>query len=271
MYEGFYNLNRKPFQKTPDPEFLFMSNSHREALARLKYGVEEREIVVITGDVGCGKTTLSRALMDSLDERYKVIALVGPLFVPGELLRLVAMKLGIDEPSPYRTELYDQIGTLFFEYYQKGECPVILVDEAQLIPGKEGLDELRLLTNVQLDDMNLFSLVMLGQPELKARLLSGYNEPFRQRVGIQYHIDPLKFNEVYRYISFRLEKAGRTEELFTDDAIEHIYKFSGGVPRKINNIASNALLEGFGKEAQLIGKDIIIDVARDFGLVAWQS
>lgn len=271
MYESFYKLSSKPFRKTPDPEFLFLSSGHREALARLQYGVEEREVVLITGDVGCGKTTLSRSLMDSLDDSYKVIVLVGPLFVPGELLYLLAKRLEIPEPSRYRTELMEEIGTKLYEYYQRGVCPVIIVDEAQLIPGKEGFDELRLLTNIQLDDTNLFSLVLLGQPELRTRLLSGYNEPFRQRIGVQFHINPLSFDEVKEYLKFRLEKAGRTDTLFTEEALRELFRFSGGVPRKINNMAANALLEGYGKGVEIIDSDIIIDVAKDFGLIGWQG
>jgi type II secretory pathway predicted ATPase ExeA len=267
MYKDFYNLKLKPFQKTPDPQFLFLSHAHKEALARLCYGVEEREVVLLTGDVGCGKTTLSRALMDSLDDSFMVIVMVGPLFVPGELLKLLAHRIGVEEPATYRTELMEQIGTRFFEFYERGICPVLIIDEAQLIPGREGLDELRLLTNLQLDDANMFSLVLLGQPELRSRLMTGYNEPFRQRIGVQYHISPLSIDEVREYIAFRMNKAGRETPLFTEDAVEELFRFSGGVPRKINNLASNALLEGFGKEAHMIDKDIILNVAKDFGLV----
>ncbi len=227
--------------------------------------------MLVTGEVGCGKTTVSRRLMDSLGEEYLVIVMVGPLFVPGELLRLLAQRIGVDDPSPYRTELMEQVGTSFFEHYQRGICPVLIVDEAQLIPGKEGLDELRLLTNIQLDDANLFSLVLLGQPELRSRLHSGYNEPFRQRIGVQYHINPLGMEEVHEYINFRLTKAGREGPLFTVPAIEELYRLSGGVPRKINNLASNALLEGFGRDAAVIDAEIVLEVAKDFGLVGWQS
>ena len=269
MYRDFYRLRAKPFSKTPDPEFIYFSDHHREALARLRYGVEEREIVVLTGEVGCGKTTLSRRLMDDLDERYFVIALVAPLFVQGELLRLFANRLGVEEPSEFRTELMEQIGTHLFDYYQRGVCPVLIIDEAQIIPGKDCLDELRLLTNLQLDDSNMFSLVLLGQPELRSRLLSGYFEAFRQRIGVQYHLNPLDLHEVVEYMTFRLSMAGRDDPLFTDEAVEDIFRFSGGIPRRINNLAAGSLLAGFGMEAAMIGPDIVIDVARDFGLDRW--
>ncbi|MCK4739127.1 MAG: AAA family ATPase [Deltaproteobacteria bacterium] len=267
MFESFYGLEKNPFKKTPDPSFLYYSKGHKEAYARLHYAVEEREIILLTGEVGCGKTTLSRALMDALDETYIPIVMVGPLFGPGELLTHLAHRLNVTEPSLLRIELMEQIGSKFFELYQEGLCPVIIIDEAQLIPGREGLDELRLLTNLQLDDENLFSLVLLGQPELRERLLSGYNEAFRQRIGVQYHLGVLNYEEVREYLRFRLTKAGREEPLFTEPAMEELHRFSNGVPRKINNLASSALLEGFGRGAVFIDRDIILSVAKDYGLI----
>lgn len=267
MYEQFYGFNAKPFSKTPDPRFLYLSREHREALARLQYGVEERETVLLTGEVGCGKTTLSRCLMDLLDSSYLPIVIVNPVLVPGELLRFFARKLGVEQPGELKTELMEQIGERLFELYRRRICPVLMIDEAQLMPERESLDDLRLLTNLQLDDANMFSLVLLGQPELRGRLLSGYFEPLRQRIGVQYHLNPLKFDGVVEYMDFRLRTVGRNEPLFTGGAQKEIYRFSGGIPRKINNIAAGALLEGFGRESQLIDANIILNVAKDFGLI----
>ncbi len=267
MYEQFYGFNVKPFSKTPDPRFLYLSREHREALARLQYGVEERETVLLTGEVGCGKTTLSRCLMDSLDSSYLPVVILNPVLAPGELLRFFAQRLGIEQPSGFKTDLMEQIGERLFELYRRRTCPVLIIDEAQLLPGRECLDDLRLLTNLQLDDANMFSLILLGQPELRSRLLSGYFEPLRQRIGVQYHLNPLKFEGLVEYIDFRLKTAGRTEPLFTEDAQKEIYRFSGGIPRKINNLAASAILEGFGREALVIDGDVILDVAKDFGLI----
>lgn len=267
MYEGFYGFKVKPFSKTPDPRFFYLSSGHREALARLQYGVEEREMVLLTGDVGCGKTTLSRCLLDLLDGSYLPIVIVNPVLAPGELLRFFAVRLGIEQISEFKTDLMGQIGDRLFELYQRRICPVLIIDEAQLIPGKECLDELRLLTNIQLDDANLFSLVLLGQPELRTRILSGYYEPLRQRIGVQYHLTSLKFEELLEYIDFRLKTAGRNEPLFSMGAMEEIFRFSGGVPRKINNLSASAILEGFSRDARIIDGEVIIDVARDFGLI----
>jgi len=267
MYKRFYGFSVNPFSKTPDPGFLYLSRGHKEALARLQYGVEERETVLLTGDVGCGKTTLSRSLLDSLDGSYLPVVIVNPVVAPGELLKFFALRLGVERPGDLKTELMEQIGERLFELYQRRICPVLIIDEAQLIPGKESLDDIRMLTNIQLDDANLFSLVLLGQPEFRTRLLSGYYEPLRQRIGVQYHLGPLQFEDMLEYMDFRLKTAGRNDPLFTPSAMEEIYRFSSGVPRRINNLASSAILEGFSRDAGTIDGDVIINVAKDFGLI----
>lgn len=267
MYEEFYGLEERPFRKTPDPRFLYMSKEHSEALARMQYGVEERELVLITGDIGTGKTTLSRALIDSLDEQFKPVLIVNPRLSPTQFLKLLAKRLGVERPSYFKADLVDEISDLLFRNFENNICPVIVIDEAQLIPGKGTFDEIRLLTNCQLDDQNLFSLVLIGQPELRKRLARKHYEPLLQRISIMYNLKPLDREGTVRYIAHRLSVAGREEPLFTDEAIEEIFKYSGGIPRKINNLASNALLEGFGKEKDSIDKDVIYDVACDMQLV----
>jgi type II secretory pathway predicted ATPase ExeA len=144
-----------------------------------------------------------------------------------------------------------------YRYHGEGRCPVIVIDEAQLIPDREVFDEIRLLTNYQLDDRNLISFIIMGQPELRKRLAHSVYEPLRQRVAIQYHLKPLDVEETLEYIDFRLEIAGGMPGLFTPDAVQMIYDLSGGVPRRINIIATNALLVGFGKDSALIDGAII--------------
>lgn len=268
MYEDFYGLADRPFSKTPDPRFLFLSRTHREALARLVHAVEERDLILLTGDIGCGKTTLSRALMDELGEEYKVILLINPRLTPIEFLRTLAIRLDIAEPSRFKTDLLEEIGNALYSFYEEGICPVLVIDEAQLVPYKETFDEIRLLTNFQLDDRNLLSVVLMGQPELRRRLAHHAYEPLRQRIGMQYALTPLTLDETSEYLDFRLSVVGRGPGLFLPAAVELLHKFSNGVPRRINHIASLSLLEGFGREAQQIGPEILDAILSELTLVA---
>jgi len=265
MYEAFYGLKIRPFNKTPDPKFLFYSRIHEEAFARLQHGVEEKELILLTGEVGSGKTTLSRALMDSLGKGYRVISILNPRLTPAQFLRSIAKRFNIDSTHP-KDDLLETIYEKVYEDYTNGVTPVIIIDEAQLIPDKATFEEIRLLTNFQLDDENLLSLVLIGQPDLRKRLERKAYLPLRQRIGLRYHLSPLSNDEVKEYIAHRLRVAGKTEPLFSEEAIEAICEFSQGIPRNINNIASNSLLEGFGMEVQMISKEIVYDVANELGL-----
>ncbi|MGE4578919.1 MAG: ExeA family protein [Desulfuromonadales bacterium] len=267
MYEDFYGFSERPFSKTPDPRFLYLSRMHREALARLTYAVEERDLVLLTGGIGCGKTTLSRALMDELGEGFRVILFINPRLTPMEFLRSLALRLDIAEPSRFKTDLLEEIGTALYRFYQEGVCPVLVIDEAQLVPHKETFDEIRLLTNFQLDDQNLMSIVLMGQPELKKRLAHRSFEPLRQRIGMQFDLQPLPLEDTRAYLDFRLAVAGGLPGLFADDAVQLIHQTSGGVPRKINQIASLALLEGFGREARPIDSSVLVSVMNELDLL----
>ncbi len=258
MYETYFGLRERPFSKTPDPRFLFLSRGHREALARMQYAVEERDLVLLTGEIGCGKTTLSRALMDALDDDFKVICLINPRLTPLEFLSSLARHLGIAEPARFKVDLLEQIGKVLFAFYEQGVTPVVVIDEAQLVPHKETFDEIRLLTNFQLDDCNLISIVLMGQPELKRRLKHRAYEPLRQRIGMQYDLKPLNRDETAEYLDFRLVKAGGRPGLFHDEAVDAVFAWSGGTPRLINHAASLALLECFGRGGDVVDR-IVID------------
>ena len=248
MYKEFYGLTERPFSKTPDPRFLYLSQQHKEALSRLIYAVEERDLILLTGEIGCGKTTLSRALLDELDDSYKVILLINPRLSPMEFLRSLAVRLDIDDPARFKAELLEQIANALYALYEQGQCPVLIVDEAQLVPHKETFDEIRLLTNFQLDDQNLISVVLMGQPELRKRLAHRAYEPLRQRFGLQYDLKPLAREEMSDYLDYRIETAGGVKNLFQADAVDMIYAYSAGIPRKINHAATLALLEGYGRD-----------------------
>jgi len=249
MYKDFYGLQEKPFSKTPDPRFLYLSKGHQEALARLQYVIEEREIALLTGEIGCGKTTISRALMDSMGDGYHFSFIINPRLNVMEFLRGIARGLLVESPSSNKDELLREITEALYLFHQEGRCPVFIIDEAQLITDREIFEEIRLLTNFQLDDRNLLSMIIMGQPELRTILAAPVYEPFRQRVAINYHLSPLDLVETMEYLDFRMERAGGSAGLFSPDAVQQIYELSGGVPRRINLIATNSLLDGFGTDA----------------------
>ena len=263
LYEEFYGLREKPFNKTPDPRFLYQSKKHAEALARLQLAVEEQDIILLTGDIGCGKTTLSRALIDSFDERFHPLLIINPRLSPTLLLRTVGLRLGIEDPSKQKHELLEQINGKLYELYEGGKRPALIIDEAQLIPGKDAFEELRLLTNYQLDDRNLLALVLIGQTELRDRLAKKPYRALRQRIGLQYHLGPLDEEDHREYVLHRLHVAGRDRPLFEDGAFSALYHYSGGIPRRINVIAGNALLEGFGRGADSISAEIVESAAEE--------
>lgn len=252
MYRAFYGLRLKPFTKTPDPRFLYLSSGHREALARLQYVVEEREMALLTGDIGCGKTTLSRALMDIMGEGYRFCFIFNPRLTALEFLRNIARGLEIDHPPQAKDDLLQSITDTLYHLYREGICPVLVIDEAQLIPDREIFDEIRLLTNFQLDDRNLLSVIIMGQPELRRILATPFHEPLRQRLAISYHLRPLSLAETLDYLDFRIERAGGAAGLFAPDAVHLIHELTGGIPRKINILATNALLVGFQRDAAII-------------------
>lgn len=272
MYEEFYGLKRKPFSKTPDPEFLYLSKTHEEALARLQYAVEEKEIALLTGEVGSGKTTITRALMDSLDERrYRTVLILNPRLSAVQFLKTIAKRLELQDIPSNRHDLTEVLYERLYVLYTSGITPVLIIDEAQLITDRRVFEEIRLISNFQLDKENLISILLVAQPDIKKRIKNRVYLPLKQRIGLYYHIGPLTEEEVKEYIEFRLKKAGRTEPLFTEGAKRKLYLYSGGIPRVINNLANTALLEGMGREAPMIDEDIIDAAASELELTETKS
>lgn len=263
MYNDFYCMNERPFSKTPDPRFLYLSRGHREALARLMYVAEEREIALLTGEIGCGKTTLSRALMDNLGDDYRFCFIVNPRLSAVEFLRSIARAFSPLPPAEDKESILNQIADAVFMLHNEGMSPVLIVDEAQLISDMEIFDEIRLLTNFQLDDRNLITIILMGQPELRGMLSSPVFEPLRQRITMQFHLTPLEIDDVQEYLDCRLEVAGGFAGLFTPDAVQRIYDLSQGVPRRINQIATNAILEGYGRDEAIIDAAVVDSVASE--------
>jgi type II secretory pathway predicted ATPase ExeA len=262
MFEEFFGFTAKPFGKTPDPAYLYESDQHREALARLEYSVDEKELALLTGDIGSGKTTLSRALIDRIGETRPVVLLINPRLTPMQLLRSIARGLEL-EPPRFRNDVLDQLHTKLYELYEQKREPVLIIDEAQLIPSKATFDEIRLLTNFQLDDQNLLSVVLIGQPELDTRLERVAYAPLRQRIGMRYSLGPLSLQETYRYIEHRIRVAGGDRNPFSTDAMSEIHERSRGIPRLINTLATTALLDAFGEDAENVDASRVDSAARD--------
>lgn len=267
MYETFYGLTSRPFGKSPDPAFLFASRGHAEALARLVMAAEDRDLAVLTGAVGAGKTLLTRALVDalaeSLGEKAHVVLLVNPRLSPSELLSTLAERLGVSPLPRSKPKLLDAILARLFEIHDDGGLSLLIVDEAHLLPTRAVFEELRLLLNLTLDDSALLGLCLVGQEELRARLGKKDLRSFAQRIGAGFHLEPLPADEVGSYIAHRLAVAGRTAPLFDDGAVAVVAEVCGGIPRRINVVCQAALLVGYGLEAETIDAAIVTDVWQD--------
>ena len=264
MYESFYGLRARPFGKTPDPAFLYEGTRHGEALARLEMAAADKDIALLTGDIGAGKTTLSRALVDRLTESYRVVLVVNPRLSAPQMLAFVAERLGVDPVPKAKTKLLDALCERLYALYEEGAVPLIIVDEAHLVTSKAVFEELRLLTNLQLDDAQLVGLLLIGQPELRKHLSRPSLASFAQRIGVAYHLGPLDADETVAYVGHRLAIAGREDPLFTPDALLALHDKSGGIPRRINTLCQGALIAGFTAGADSIDVAIVDDVHRDF-------
>ena len=262
MYLEHYGLRAKPFSKSPDPAFLFPSRQHAEALARLSHALEEREPAVLTGEVGAGKTTLSRALVDEFADRCRFALVVNPALPAAQLLAAISDAFGLPRQKR-KGDVYAALAEFAAALDAQDQFPVVVVDEAQLLPGRGAYDELRLLTNLTADDRSLIGLVLVGQPELRDRIRSKGGEAFSQRIGVAYHLGALDLAEVGSYLSHRLQVAGRQEPLFSEDAVAELHARSGGVPRRINQLAASALLEGFARDLRRLDAAVVAAAAAD--------
>lgn len=262
MYLEHWGLSRKPFSKTPDPAFLYHSRQHAEAMARLSHAIEEREVAVLTGEVGAGKTTLSRALVDAFADACRFSFVINPALPPAQLLGAIAEGFGL--PATRRkSEAWSGLGEHLSQLDGEGKFPVVVIDEAQLLAGRAAFDELRLLTNLAADDRPLVGLLLIGQPELRQRVRERGGEAFAQRVGVAYHVGALDQAETGAYLAHRLAVAGRAEPLFTQDGVAAVHRHTGGLPRRVNQLAASALLEGFARDAARVGAEVVEAAAQD--------
>jgi general secretion pathway protein A len=260
MYEKFYGLIDKPFNLTPDSKFFFASAKHEEALNCLLLAISERNgFVVVTGEIGSGKTTVCRTLLNRLDQTIKVALVLNTHLGKKELLTTILEDFGIEYKSTSKTHLLSALNHYLVEQASKDVNVVLIIDEAQnLAPSV--LEEVRMLSNLETETEKLIQIILIGQPELRKKLALPKLEQFRQRVVFHYHLEPLSYEETSEYIKHRLKKSGNSEaDIFEEDAIREIYTHSKGVPRLINVICHNALITGLVCETKKITLKIALE------------
>jgi putative secretion ATPase (PEP-CTERM system associated) len=257
MYESFYGLTSKPFQLNPDPSFYFGSKQHRRATAYLEYGLHQNEgFIVVTGEVGAGKTTIVRGLLNKLDSAKVVAAqLVSTQLDAEDTLRMVAAAFGVRTKGLGKSDVLLALEAFLIDVTTQGKRCLLIVDEAQNLTAN-AVEELRMLSNFQFETQALLQSFLIGQPEFRSIMQSPHMQQLRQRVIAACHIGPMDHDETRAYIEHRLKCAGyQAEPLFDIDAYEAIHKASGGVPRRINSLCDRILLSGFlaGKNAFALG------------------
>ena len=262
MYLDYWKINKYPFENVPDPDFMYYSPEHEEALVRMLYAVKRMKgAALLTGEFGSGKTTLSRVFIQQLPEKEFDIGLItNPALNGLDFIKEVHYQLGLDSTSNSKTDLLVILNKHLLDNINKGRNTLLIIDEAQLIFG-ETFEEIRLLLNFQKNDRFLMTFLLIGQPELRNKIRE-YKQ-LDQRIAIRYHLNPLPRAEAAEYIRFRLAKTGCNREIFTEKAYDAIYQYSGGIPRKINNVCDLSLLIGFSLKAQEIDEPLIVKVVRD--------
>ncbi|MCL4558514.1 MAG: AAA family ATPase [Deltaproteobacteria bacterium] len=267
-YLDFYKLNEEPFSSAPDIKFYYNSAQHSKALVRLMYAVDSMKgLALLIGDIGTGKTTLARRMLDSLpEEEYEsaLLVIIHSGITADWLLKKIALQLGIAEPSENKIALLSQLYERLSELYEQHKKAVVLIDEAQMLKSKEMMEEFRGLLNLEAPDRKLITFVFFGLPEIEDNLL--LDGPLAQRVALKYKLESFNYESSEAYIKHRLGLAGSKDDIFSLEAIEKIHAFSRGIPRMINIISSNALFEGFLVKAKPIEAKTIDDVAADLGI-----
>lgn len=258
MYRQFFGLKEKPFNVTSDPNFLFLSRVHKEAFAHLIYGIKERKgFLEITGEIGAGKTTLCRALLNQLDINTKSAFLFNSTLPELQLLQTMLEDFGISVERKTKTAMLRAFNNFLVEELQKNNNVVLIIDEAQNLKSSV-LEDLRMLSNLETEKEKLFQMILVGQPELREKLNSQSLRQLRQRIGVRFHITPLEKDEVGEYIYHRLKIAGSDGCIkFSEDALDTIFKYSGGIPRIINMTCDKSLLSAYVMETKLIDLSII--------------
>ena len=267
MYEQFYGLNERPFSITPDPRFVYLSQRHQDALAHLLYGIGRGGsggFVQLTGEVGTGKTTLCRLVLEQVPEKTRIALILNPMLEPRELLRAICRELEVDLSGSDGglDEVGERLNQFLLEMHAAGERVVLMIDEAQNM-SRETLEQVRLLTNLETATDKLLQIILLGQPELRELLSRESLRQLAQRVTARYHLAPLNKEETAEYVGHRLSVAGQPRNPFTQSALRSLHHVSAGVPRLINIIADRALMAGYAREADQITPAMVRQAAAE--------
>ena len=263
MYEAFYGLKEKPFSIQPDPDFLYFGRRHAYAFAMLEFGIKNGAgFSVLSGEIGCGKTTLIRHLLNDLASSHVVGLVYNTHRDIADLLEWIMLAFGLPYEGKSKVALYDAFQRFLIEQHGLGKRVLLIVDEAQNL-NPPALESLRMLSNINADKHQLLQIILVGQPELKSMLTRPDMQQFAQRVAVDFHIKPFDAAEVKNYILHRLAIAGRDTPLFTDAACDKIAETSRGVPRRINILCDTALVYGFSAASERIGLILVEEVLKD--------
>jgi general secretion pathway protein A len=264
VYLDYYGLTEPPFDITPNPRFLFYSAKHREAYNHLMYGIRERKgFVQLTGEVGAGKTTLCRAMLDQLDEQYATALILNPVMSSEEMVKAIAVEFGLPVTGLDRLDTIAVINQFLLQLVEQGRDAVLIIDEAQDLTD-DLLEQVRLLSNLETDNRKLLQIVLMGQPELRDRLNNPRLRQLRQRITVRYHLLPLNRIEVDEYIQHRLHVSGaKGNTRFTWPALWRVYRYSQGIPRLVNAICDKALLAGFVHQRERIDFTLVNRAVRE--------
>ena len=267
MYEAYFGLDERPFELTPNPRFLYMTAPHREALTTLEYGLSGRTgIAVLIGEAGTGKTTLVHAALHSQNTRQSLaVYLNNPSLTRDEFVEFLAAGFGLSaDAARSKTRCLYELTEVLAKRHQARHMSALVIDEAQCLPDVL-LEEIRLLANIESASEKLLSIILAGQPELADRLNQTSLRQLKQRVGLRCALRPLRHDETTAYIAARIAVAGgKTERIFTREAIDTVHECAGGIPRTISVICDNALVTAFALDRRPVDTDVVLEVCRDF-------
>ncbi len=268
MYEKFYHLKEKPFNIVPNPSYLYLSEKHNKALTYLEYGLTEGTgFILLTGEIGTGKTTLIRHILNQIESDIEAAVVFNTNITSDEFLALILKEFEL-APEKNKADALESLYRFLINRFAHGKRILLIIDEAQNL-SEDVLEEVRMLSNLQSDDRILLQIMLVGQPELKAKLKSPNLAQLAQRIIANYHLSPLTRDETGLYITYRLKKAEGDPDLFDPDAVDIIYEVSGGTPRIINLICDAALVYGFADEIDIISAEIVKQVVQDNGQIGF--